>query len=83
MNQSNDAGVFSKTAILLEHLKLTRDQVAAGEQHIAEQKQLIGVLSGEAITWATKFLSTLEHMQAMYVAHRNRLEQELVTANPE
>jgi len=37
---------------------------------------------GRGITWTTKFLSTLEHMQAMHVAQRERLEQ-LATANPE
>ena len=74
----------SKRAVLLEHLELTKDQLAVGEQHIAQQKQLIGVLGsgGSAIFWAREFLVTLEHMQARHAAHRDRLEQELATANP-
>ena len=85
MLASITADSLSKRAVLLEHLELTRDQLAAAEQHIAQQKQLIGKLGsgGSAIYWAREFLGTLEHMQAMHAAHRDRLEHALATANPE
>ena len=74
----------SNRAVLTEHLKLTRVEVADGERRIADQKQLIALNGdGSGITWTTEFLRTLEHMQAMLVAHRERLEQQLGIANPE
>jgi hypothetical protein len=83
MHQTHADG-SSNRAVLTKYLKLTRVEVADGERRIADQKQLIA-LNGDGcgITWTTTFLSTLEHMQAMHVAHRERLEQQLGTANPE
>ena len=85
MNPRTLADNGSQRALLLEHLELTRDQLAVGEQHIAQQKQLIVELGphGTAIFWAREFLGALEHMQTKHAAHRDRLERELATANPE
>jgi hypothetical protein len=85
MNKTSRARDFSARAFLLEHLELVRDQVADGEQHIAEQKQLIGSLKGDgrAMMGAIEFLSALEITQALRVTHCYRLEQALETANPE
>ena len=85
MNQRKGPGDFSAQALLLEYLELVRDYVAAGEQHIAQQKQLIGQLrtDGDALMGAIEYLSGLETSQAMQVACRNRLERDLAAANPE
>ena len=84
MYQNTHAESSSNRAVLTEHLKLTRVEVADGERRIADQKQLIALNGdGRGITWTTKFLSTLEHMQAMHVAQRERLEQQLAIVNPE
>lgn len=54
-----------------------------GEQYIAQQKQLIDKLhdGGRATATAYEALDALENTQATYVAHRERLEKELATAN--
>ena len=74
---------LSNRAKLIEHLDLTRDQLADGEQHIAEQKQYIAQLlpGSREMFWATTFLDALEHIQAMHAAQLYRLEQELAVAN--
>lgn len=72
-------------AILREYLELLRDYVAAGEEHIAEQKELISRLrpDSRATIGARDFLRDLEQIQAMRVTHRDRLERELATAAAE
>ena len=74
---------LSNRSRLLEHLQLTRNQLAQGEQQIAEQKKLIGQLRPDCRErfWATKFLGALEHMQVMHKAHAEHLEQVLAAAN--
>lgn len=76
---------FSARGLLLEHLELARSHVELGEQHIAQQKQLIDRLrdGGRATATAHRTLNALETTQAMYVANHKRLETELATANPE
>jgi hypothetical protein len=66
-------------AILEEYLALAERHVAAGEQLVARQRELIAELErdGHDIGEATKLLDQLEQLQASHVGIRNRLRQEL------
>ena len=72
-------------ASLLEQLDQANARVAAGEQLIADQKNLIHKLNRDGPTGinAEEYLRFLEAMQAVHVAHRDLLAFELTTSNPE
>ena len=76
---------FTARALLLEHLEVTRSHVETGERSIAQQKRLIDRLrrNERETTTAHEVLRALERNQVMYVAHRDRIERQLATANPE
>ena len=65
--------------MIQRHLALAESHVADGKRHIDDQRELIRrlVQDGHDTTAATTLLSTLEQVQAMHVADRGRLEQEL------
>ena len=71
-------------ATLWAQLEQARARVIEGEQRIASQKNLIHHLNrdGPSGLNAEQYLRFLEGLQAMQVAHRDRLEKGLVTAIP-
>ena len=66
-------------AILQEYLALTQGEIAAGERHIARQRELIAQLERDRhdTREATELLDQFEHLQAQHIAHRDQLRHEL------
>jgi hypothetical protein len=70
-------------ALWKEHLAKAEQAVADSERHIARQKELIAELerdghSGQA---ARELLAQFESVQAVHIAHRNRLRRDLNLKN--
>ena len=65
--------------MLLRHLAQAERHVAQGAEHIRRQRILIEELSrdGHAIQQAEQLLAQFEDLQALRVAHRDRLTAEL------
>lgn len=66
-------------AIWQEHLAQAERHVAQGEGHIAKQRAIIANLErdGHDARVARDLLRQLEEMQALHIATRDRLRQEL------
>ena len=62
-----------------DHLALAERHVADGERHVARQKRLVYELErdGHDVTQAVTLVSTFEDTQALHVADRDRLREEL------
>jgi hypothetical protein len=71
--------------MLVEHLARATVNVADAKLAVARQKLLIGALSrdGHPTIGAKQFLHALEINESLHVACRNRLKQELLSANSE
>lgn len=65
--------------MILEHLAQSREHIALGDKHIAQQRELIIKLEceGRDSVHARELLIQLEKLQEAHVAHRNWLEKEL------
>ena len=65
--------------MLHQHLMLAEANVAIGEQFIAQQKETLRKLEwdGRDVIKAWRRLRTLEQLQVLYVADRDRLVKEL------
>ena len=65
--------------LLEEQLAETERQVLEGERRIARQRQIVAELErGGQQSWdATELLRRLEYLQALHVARRDRLRNEL------
>jgi hypothetical protein len=63
----------------LDHLAQARRHVAIGERHIARQRELVIELErdGHDASSAKQLLVQFEELQALHIADRDRLEQEL------
>jgi hypothetical protein len=70
---------FMDRRMLEGHLAQAERHVLKGESHIDRQRQLVAELErdGDDITLATKLLLQFEQLQAMHIADRDRLRQEL------
>jgi len=68
-----------KRETIINHLALARRHVAEGLAHIAQQRRLIARLEarGHDAAQARRALATMEHMQGLHEADRERLEQAL------
>src|SRR4029078_2107860 len=69
---SNRAGDSQQ---IIEHLALAQERVAIGAENIARQYGIVGRLAtdGHDTTSALAILSNMQELQAMHVAHRDRL----------
>ena len=65
--------------LLLRHLADAERHVAAGEDQLARQRDLIAELEGSRrdASSAKEILSTLEATQALHLVDRERIRQEL------
>jgi hypothetical protein len=72
-------------ATILKHLAVGERHVAQGERHIARQKQIIAELDrdGHDTTRAIELLATFQATQALHIADRDRLRNELATISIE
>jgi hypothetical protein len=72
-------------AVLREHLEMAERHVTEGERHIMRQCELIAALKrdGHDMTTARELLAQFEEMQALHIADRDRLRQELAAAQPD
>ena len=63
------------------HLAQAEQAIAQGERHIARQKELIAELEvdGHDGRAARELLAQFECMQALHIAHWERLRREVVT----
>lgn len=66
-------------ALVELHLKQALEHIALGERHIARQHEIVAQIKerGADSTEAERLLATFEATQAMHIAHRDRIEQEL------
>jgi len=66
-------------ALWQRNLKAVERDVAAGQWHLARQKEIIVELArlGADTTVARYFFAQFQSMQALHIAHRNRLRKEL------
>jgi hypothetical protein len=65
----------------LEQLYKAREYVIEGEKCLSEQRKIVDLLDregGDPLD-AILFLEELENMQNEYVAHRDRLEKQVLT----
>ena len=69
---------MDKLTMTEEHLQLANKHVAKGEQHLANQRELICQMErdGHNSTEARRLLKEFEELQAMHIADRERLLQE-------
>ena len=65
--------------MILEHLAQSREHIALGDRHLAQQRELIIKIEceGRDFVHARELLIQLERMQEAHVAHRDWLEKEL------
>ncbi|PCK86943.1 hypothetical protein CPT32_11050 [Rhizobium sophoriradicis] len=63
-----------------KHLQQAREHVAAGELHLARQREIVAELidRGADVTEANRLLMNFEESQIMHVAHLDRLKAELL-----
>ena len=68
--------------MILERLAKAHGHVVLGEKHIARQHEIISELErdGHDSLTARDLLDTLKSMQLEHVAHRDRLEKEILAA---
>jgi hypothetical protein len=68
--------------MLEEHLAQCERHVALGERHLSRQREIIAELDrgGHDSTKARELLVIFGETQAMHVAHRDRLRDELANA---
>ena len=68
--------------MLERHLALAEQHVAQGEEHIARQREIIAKLESgaHATDKARTLLDQFLDVQALHVAHRDRLQEELAQA---
>jgi hypothetical protein len=66
-------------ALILQHLADSERHVAEGERHIADQRARIAEAerAGQDAKLAKELLRTLEATQALHLADRDRLREEL------
>lgn len=66
-------------AILRAHLEQARRRVSDGERHVRRQREFVAELGRESrdTEKARRVLAQFEHMHAMNIADRDRLENEL------
>ena len=65
--------------LLLEHLDQARRHVAEGAEHVVRQRELVARMErdGHDTAEARRLLGQFEEMQALHVADRDRIEDEL------
>jgi len=65
-------------AMVEEHLQLAEKHVAQGDQHLADQRELIFQMErdGHDTTEARRLLRQFEELQELHIADRDRLRQE-------
>ena len=70
-------------ALIISYLQDAEDQVANGQQHIADQCDLISTLerTGHHATSAIARLRVMEQTQTQHIANRDRLCAELAMLN--
>ena len=70
-------------ALIISYLQAAEDQVANGQQHIADQCDLISTLerTGHHATSAIARLRLMEQTQTQHIANRDRLRAELAMLN--
>lgn len=71
-----------RRAMIEQQLMETEQHIAHGEQLVAQQREMIGDLqrAGHDTTKARQLLAAMEEMQRLYVAARERMQQELWSA---
>jgi hypothetical protein len=69
--------------MILEHLAQARRHVADGERHLAHEREIIAEKERDGHDTATskQLLDQFKQIYTMYVAERDRLEEELVEAS--
>ena len=67
-------------AMVQRHLNMAREHIILGEQHIARQRLILARLAerGSNSAEAERLLVNFQESQVMHVAHRDRLEAELL-----
>jgi hypothetical protein len=72
--------IMPDRAMTLEHLEQARRRVAEGQRHIALQREIVAEKErdGHDTSTSKQLLDQFEQIYAMYVAERDRLEEELV-----
>jgi hypothetical protein len=70
-------------ALIISYLQDAEDQVANGQQHIADQCDLISTLerTGHHATSAIARLRVMEQTQTQHIANRDRLRADLAMLN--
>jgi hypothetical protein len=70
---------FMDRAMIAEHLAQAERHVALGEKDVAEQRERVIILGrdGHDATGAASLLIQFEQLQALHVADRDRLREEL------
>ena len=65
--------------LLEAHLAQARRHIALGQEHLARQKQIVHELErdGHSVSEAKQLLDLFRDLQAMHVAHRDRLLEEI------
>ena len=76
-------GLPMDRALIISYLQAAEDQVTTGQQHIADQCDLIQTLerTGHHATSAIARLRLMEQTQTQYIADRDRLRGELAMLN--
>jgi hypothetical protein len=71
-------------AILLEHLTLAKEHIEIGSRAIGKQQEIIAKLQahGHNTFVARKMLKSFEDTQAMHLAERDRIQDELGRQEP-
>lgn len=70
--------------MLERHLAQAEEHISLGERHIAQQRELVARLErdGHDSTEASNLLDNFEELQAVHIAHRDRLCRELDAPPP-
>ena len=65
--------------LLEEHLDLARRHIALGQKHLMRQKEIIDELErdGHDVNEAKYLLDLFKDVQALHIAHRDRLLEEI------
>jgi hypothetical protein len=71
-------------SLIIYHLQAACRRVAEGEQHIAQQHEIIASLERNGLDTAPAkaVLLQFEELQGLHVAHRDGLQEELANREP-
>jgi hypothetical protein len=66
-------------ALIVQHLAQAERHIAAGQQHIERQRQIIRELKyGHDLASAKDLLAQFEELQLLHIRDRDRLKKELI-----